>query len=161
MKADLEAQFQHFAENQVLTLRRFAYLLCADWHVAEDLVQNALLKLYRLWPKMQRRGSVGNYARRAVLTCWLDEKRRPWRRTESGDGELPDQADPAVDIDGYGERLVDRERVLRGMTELPPATGCAGAAVLGRTVRERDGGGLGLFGRQREKPAVARADAIA
>ena len=120
IKADLEAQFQHFAEQQVLALRRFAYLLCADWHLVEDLVQTTLLKLYRTWPKLHRRGNVSKYARKAVVNCWLDEKRRPWRRSESGHGEVPDRADPNVDLDLAGERLANRERVLRGMTELAP-----------------------------------------
>ncbi|MGH3431396.1 MAG: RNA polymerase sigma factor, partial [Thermocrispum sp.] len=120
MKADLEGQFQDFAERQVLTLRRFAYLLCADWHLAEDLVQTALLKMYRAWPKLRDRDTVTRYARRAVLNCWLDEKRRPWRRSESRDGDVPDVPDPAADLDLHGQRAVDRERVLRAMTELAP-----------------------------------------
>lgn len=120
MKADLEMLFQDFAERQVRPLRRFAYLLCADWHLAEDLVQTALLKMYRAWPKMRERETVTRYARRAVLNCWLDEKRRPWRRSESRDGELPDLPDPQVDLHLHGERAANRDRVLRGMTELAP-----------------------------------------
>ena len=30
-------------------LRRTAYLLCGDWHEAEDLVQTTFIKLYCAW----------------------------------------------------------------------------------------------------------------
>lgn len=120
MKADLEQEFREFAREQAAPLRRFAYLLCADWHLAEDLVQAALVKMYRAWPRIQRRETVSRYARQTLLRCWLDEKRRPWRRSERRDGEVPEVADPATDLGLHGDRTVDRELVLRAMTELPP-----------------------------------------
>lgn len=120
MTAELDEQFREFARAQSGPLRRFGYLLCADWHLAEDLVQTTLVKMYRAWPRLQRRDTVSRYARQTLLRCWLDEKRRPWRRSESRDGELPDVADPAIDLGSHGDRAVDRERVLRAMTELAP-----------------------------------------
>jgi RNA polymerase sigma-70 factor (sigma-E family) len=120
MKAELEEQFREFARTQSGPLRRFGYLLCADWHLAEDLVQSTLVKMYRAWPRIQRRETVGQYARQTLLRCWLDEKRRPWRRSERRDGAVPDVADPAVDLGSHSDRAVDRERVLRAMTEVPP-----------------------------------------
>src|SRR3954453_12088701 len=91
MRAADDADFREFGRARALTLRRTAYLLCGDWHLAEDLVQNALLKLHRVWPKITRRGPVDNYARRVLLCCWLDEQRRPWRRRARRDGVVPDQ----------------------------------------------------------------------
>jgi RNA polymerase sigma-70 factor (sigma-E family) len=120
MKAELEEQFREFARAQSGPLRRFGYLLCADWHLAEDLVQSTLVKMYRAWPRIQRRETVRQYARQTLLRCWLDEKRRPWRRSERRDGAVPDVADPAVDLGSDSDRAVDRERVLRAMTEVPP-----------------------------------------
>ena len=94
-------------------LRRTAYLLCGDWHLAEDLVQNALVKLYRVWPKITRRGPVDNYARRVLLRCWLDEQRRPWRRRERRDGVVPEQASPASAESAISDPL------LRALAEVP------------------------------------------
>ena len=92
-----EAGFREFARERALPLRRTAFLLCGDWHLAEDLVQVALIKLYRVWPKAARTGPVDNYARQVLLRCWLDERRRPWRRNERRDGVVPDEPrlDPA------------------------------------------------------------------
>src|SRR3977135_766025 len=64
---------------------------CGDWHLAEDLVQTALIKLYRVWPKVSRKGPVDNYMRQVLLRCLLDEQRRAWRRREHRDGVVPEQ----------------------------------------------------------------------
>ena len=61
-------------------LFRAAYLLCGDPHRAEDIVQNALAKLYVAWPRASRADSVDAYVRRVIINSHLDEKRRPWRR---------------------------------------------------------------------------------
>jgi RNA polymerase sigma-70 factor (sigma-E family) len=113
MRAAEDADFREFARARALALRRTAYLLCGDWHLAEDLVQNALVKLYRVWPKITRRGPVDNYARQVLLRCWLDEQRRPWRRRERRDGVVPDQPSPALEA-GISDPL------LRALGEVPP-----------------------------------------
>jgi DNA-directed RNA polymerase specialized sigma24 family protein len=75
--------------------RRSAYLLCGDWHTADDLVQLTLIKLYRVSPGVSGRHQPVNSARKTLLCCWLNERRRPWRRVERRDGELPEATDPA------------------------------------------------------------------
>lgn len=113
MRAGDDADFREFARARALVLRRTAYLLCGDWHLAEDLVQNALVKLYRVWPKITRRGPVDNYARRVLLRCWLDERRRPWHHRERRDGVVPDQAAPEPEAGISGP-------LLRALAEVPP-----------------------------------------
>lgn len=120
MRADLEEQFRSFAAAQAAPLRRFGFLLCGDWHLAEDLVQSALVKIYQAWPRIQRRDVVDRYARQAVLRCWLDERRRPWRRTEQRDGVVPDVYDDAVDPAAASQGAWTREVVLRALAEVPP-----------------------------------------
>ena len=113
MRAGDEAGFREFARERALPLRRTAFLLCGDWHFAEDLVQNTLLKLYRVWPKIARTGPVDNYARQVLLRCWLDERRRPWRRRERRDGVVPDLPSDAPEA-GISDPL------LRALAEVPP-----------------------------------------
>jgi RNA polymerase sigma-70 factor (sigma-E family) len=114
MRSGDEAGFREFARERALPLRRTAFLLCGDWHLAEDLVQVALIKLHRVWPKVTRTGPVDNYARQVLLRCWLDERRRPWRRNERRDGVVPDEprSDPA-DAGITGD-------LLRALAEVPP-----------------------------------------
>ncbi|MEV6826429.1 SigE family RNA polymerase sigma factor [Amycolatopsis sp. NPDC051102] len=113
MRAAEDAGFREFAAARALALRRTAYLLCGDWHLAEDLVQLTLIKLYRVWPKITRRGPVDNYARQVLLRCWLDEARRPWRRRERRDGVVPDQPSPSPETGISGP-------LLRALAEVPP-----------------------------------------
>jgi DNA-directed RNA polymerase specialized sigma24 family protein len=72
-----DAQFRELARTKALPMRRVAYLLCGDWHLAEDLVQSALAKVYRAWPRVQRKDTVDQLFRTVLLRCWLDESRRP------------------------------------------------------------------------------------
>src|SRR5206468_173099 len=92
-------------------LRRTAYLLCGDWHRAEDLVQTSLIKLYRAWDKARGDGENA-YARRVLVRTAIDESRRFWWRERAAD-VLPDTAGPEVDT-GIA---VD---VRRALAALPP-----------------------------------------
>lgn len=116
MRSGDDAGFREFARERSLALRRTAYLLCGDWHLAEDLVQIALIKLYRVWPKVARKGPVDNYARQVLLRCWLDEQRRPWRRRERRDGVVPEVPDSGEvpGVAGISDPL------LRALSEVPP-----------------------------------------
>jgi RNA polymerase sigma factor (sigma-70 family) len=81
-------------------LQYAAYLLCGDWHEAEDLVQIATLKLY----DRQFSGDTDDkcamaYFRRAVYTTYLDERRRHrWRNeiTQAAPPDGPQRVDPAI-----------------------------------------------------------------
>ncbi|GAB3871355.1 SigE family RNA polymerase sigma factor [Kibdelosporangium lantanae] len=90
MRAEDDLAFREYARSRSTTLRRTAYLLCGDWHLAEDLVQTALVKLYRSWARVRASPTFDNYTRQILVRCWLDERRRPWRRREQRDGIVPD-----------------------------------------------------------------------
>ncbi|HEV8557709.1 MAG TPA: SigE family RNA polymerase sigma factor [Actinophytocola sp.] len=111
---DRDREFHAYFEARVAVLRRTAYLLCGDWHRAEDLAQTALAKLYVAWPRIQRDGQVDAYARKIVVRAAIDDSRRWFRRTETAMGAVPDTvpaAAPGVD---------DAIDVRRALAELPP-----------------------------------------
>ena len=95
MSPDEETGFREFARARTVLLRRTAYLLCGDWHLAEDLMQSALIKIYRSWGRVEKDESLANYSRTVLLRTWLDEKRRPWRRSEQTAADLPERLDEA------------------------------------------------------------------
>ncbi|MFB9906853.1 RNA polymerase sigma factor [Allokutzneria oryzae] len=119
MRSEDEARFRDMARRQAAPMRRFAYLLCGDWHLAEDLVQNALTKLYSAWWRIRGAESLDRYVRKTVVRCWLDEVRRPWRRAEDRTGVVPDVADHDGDPAAVGQRAQTRDLVLRALAEVP------------------------------------------
>ncbi|MEV0155330.1 SigE family RNA polymerase sigma factor [Micromonospora sp. NPDC050686] len=113
MPADIEG-YREFVTARMDPLRRTAYLLCGDWHTADDLVSSALVKLLRHWRRVSAMDSPDAYLRQVLLRVWLDERRRPWRR-ETAWAEVPDRAvRPATD--GTADRLA----ILALLAELPP-----------------------------------------
>src|SRR3954451_12916858 len=85
-----EAAFVEFAQAVRGQLRRTAYLLCGDWDQASDLVQEGLIRVYVAWPRLTRAGREHAYARKAVVSAFLDHKRR---RSST---EVPREPDPTV-----------------------------------------------------------------
>lgn len=78
------ADFAAYVDARRGYLRRTAYLVCGDWHAADDLVQTALTKLYVAWPRIHNEGAEDAYVRQTIVRAHLDEKRRPWRREHPG-----------------------------------------------------------------------------
>ncbi|WP_245734663.1 SigE family RNA polymerase sigma factor [Nocardioides exalbidus] len=71
--------------------REAAYVICGDWDRADDLLQQALVKLYVAWPRVRRDGREEAYVRQILLRAHIDEHRRPWRREQATD-RLPERA---------------------------------------------------------------------
>lgn len=112
--ADRDKAFSEFVGTTAAGLRRTAYLVCGDWHRADDAVQDALYKLYLNWHRVQRAGDPQAYARRAVVNAAVDDTRRPWRR-EHAAAALPDTALP----DG-SKGVSDRDEVLTALSTIGP-----------------------------------------
>jgi RNA polymerase sigma-70 factor (sigma-E family) len=100
-----EGAYREYVTLRMDVLRRTAYLLCHDWHTADDLVATTLAKLYDKWRRAQQADNVDAYVRAMLVNAYLDERRRPWRREVSTD-RLPDVADLAVPAAGeHGDLL--------------------------------------------------------
>ncbi|WAL65938.1 SigE family RNA polymerase sigma factor [Amycolatopsis cynarae] len=106
-------EFARFFGERAHSLRATAYLLCGDWHHAEDITQAALLKLYLAWPRLDHRDALDAYARKTVLRTFLAERRRPWRRREQPAETLPETG---TEPGGPEQRLL----VLKALSAVPP-----------------------------------------
>jgi RNA polymerase sigma-70 factor (sigma-E family) len=113
--AELDREYAEFVASASGSLRRTAYLVCGDRHKADDIVQDALYKLYLSWPKMHKVGNQFAYARRIVVNAAHDGGRRPWRR-EVSIAEVPD----GVDRNDFASGLADRDEVLEALRGLGP-----------------------------------------
>ena len=106
--------FDEFVIARGPSLVRFAYVLTADHHRAEDFVQNALVSLHGRWDHVSRLDNPDAYARRAVLNSFLSWRRAPsrWQRHAQLDEAMASHADT------LGE-LATRDELWRLITALP------------------------------------------
>jgi DNA-directed RNA polymerase specialized sigma24 family protein len=82
-------EFAEFAVAMSPRLRRMAFLLCGDWHTAEDLAQTALAKVFVSWRKIRRQDAAHAYATRTLVNTYLAHKRLK-RNGEVLSGWLPE-----------------------------------------------------------------------
>jgi RNA polymerase sigma-70 factor (sigma-E family) len=116
VRTERDEQFHSFVFGRRASLVQTATLLTAgDRHLAEDLVQAVLTKLYVAWPAFRRADNPDGYLRRTLVNALTDERRRWWRRHERPVAELPDR--PRVEA----PREDDVDDALRAaLRDLPP-----------------------------------------
>lgn len=105
-------EFVEFAEVASPRLRRTAFLLCGDWHTAEDLVQSALAKVFVAWRRIRRQDAAYAYATRTLMNCYLADRRRK-RPVEVLTDQIPDRTSAAPAPE-------NRLLVLQALAGLPP-----------------------------------------
>jgi RNA polymerase sigma-70 factor (sigma-E family) len=79
---ETDAEFSEYVAAHAEQVRFTAYLLCGDWHEAEDLAQAAFVRLYLAWTRVDRTEPINSYVRKIVTRTYLNERRRLWRRLE-------------------------------------------------------------------------------
>jgi RNA polymerase sigma-70 factor (sigma-E family) len=109
-----DEEFTAFVVASLPDLRRTAYLMCGNWHHAEDAAQEALIRVYRSWRQVERREGLLAYTRRTTIRILIDQSRRPWRRERSTDTPESNQAvDPTAEVD-------ERDAIVRALSSLSP-----------------------------------------
>jgi RNA polymerase sigma-70 factor (sigma-E family) len=73
-----------FIDARSCSLLRFAYLLTGDHGLAEDLLQNSLIKVYLSWDRIRDRAALEAYTRTVMTRTQLSWWRRPARREVLG-----------------------------------------------------------------------------
>jgi RNA polymerase sigma-70 factor (sigma-E family) len=97
-------------------VRRTAYLLCGDWHFADDLTQMAFVRLAQSWPKVRDRDALDGYVQTILMRVFVAENRRWFRRRERSTAELTEQHGGADTAEAVGRRLA----VTAALRRLPP-----------------------------------------
>lgn len=131
--------------------RRTAFLLCRDWHLADDLVATVLDKLFRQWHRRDSIRSLDAYVGGMLARAVVDEHRRPWRRERLEDvpvDGVSEGADAAVErltLDSYLAQLGPRRRavlVLRFYCDLSVEETAEILGVSAGTVKSQTSRGL-------------------
>jgi RNA polymerase sigma-70 factor (sigma-E family) len=113
---EAEASFEDFVRARSDSLLRTALLLTGQRRAeAEDLLQVALERAYRHWPRICRDGPE-RYVRRILASASADRWRRLARRPEQAMSAV--RGGPVV-ADRSGQ-IADRDYLLRALAGLPP-----------------------------------------
>jgi RNA polymerase sigma-70 factor (sigma-E family) len=142
-----------YVSAKVPWLRRVAYLLCEDWHRADDLVQTAITKLYVNWRRAARVENLDGYVRTILVNTYLAEQRTSWWRRVVPIQHFDEQAqvaaaeavdtDAALDTVAALATLPPRQRaaiVLRhycdlSVEETAEMLGCSTGTIKSQTAR--------------------------
>ncbi|TDC67432.1 SigE family RNA polymerase sigma factor [Actinomadura sp. GC306] len=150
--ASRDEEFTAYVTARIAWLRRVAYLLCQDWHRADDLVQAAITRLYVHWGRASAADNVDGYARTVLVRVFLAEQRGGWRqrvrlveRTPDAVVQPADQA-ATVDLRAALAALAPRQRaavVLRFYCDLSveqtaDVLNCSTGTVKSQTARGLD-----------------------
>lgn len=130
--------FEEWARTRTPALLRAAWLLTADAHAAEDLVQEALVRVAQRWERVSRDGQPDAYVRTVLHRLSVDR----WRRARARVAEVltdrhPEPRDAAGDrpdhrllLEEALARLTPRQRAVLVLRFLEDLTETATAAVL-------------------------------
>lgn len=132
-----DSEFIEWVAGQQRQLLRTAYLLCGDVHRAQDLVQEALIKVALRWPRL-RSGNPAAYARQIIVRDNISW----WRRhrhelsTAQADQVRSVSSDPetALVVRRALDRLTARQRAVLVLRHFDDLTERETADILGVNV---------------------------
>ena len=108
--------FEAFVRARSHALARTAYLLTGDRHLAEDLLQDTLIRAAERWRSVVRGGEPEPYVRRILYTRAIDGWRRRRRHGTSqsiGGDAAPELRAPGDDAETIERRIVLRDALAR------------------------------------------------
>jgi len=114
--AGAEQEFDAYFRARRDAVRRTAYLLCGDWHRADDHAQAAFVALHRHWRRIRDRAALDAWMRRTLVRAVVDESRRPWRRERPVDVPV----DGGATADGSADAIATRHVLVDALRSVPP-----------------------------------------
>ncbi|MDP9792150.1 RNA polymerase sigma-70 factor (sigma-E family) [Catenuloplanes nepalensis] len=78
-RQEQEDEYVEFAQAMAERLRRTAFLMCRDWHLAQDLTQITLTKMYVSWNRIHGTVNVEAYSHKVLMNALFDHRRKGGR----------------------------------------------------------------------------------
>ncbi len=146
-----DREFADYIAARLPALRRLAFVLCQDWHRADDIAQAAAIRAYTHWARAARADNTDAYVNTILVREFLHERRTGWARRVVL-SEPPETAASHIDQDGALDlrtavaALPPRQRavlVLRFYCDLnvyqtADVLGCAPGTVKSQTAKGLD-----------------------
>jgi RNA polymerase sigma-70 factor (sigma-E family) len=106
--------FDEFAAARLPGLLKFAVVLTGDGRLAEDVVQEVLVRVYERWAKIGGLDAPEYYVRRMVVNEYLSWRRRSGRLVPHADP--PERRDPTPD---HAATHAERDALRTELDKLP------------------------------------------
>jgi len=161
-----DRQFPEFFTSQYGRLRRLGFLLTGDWAQAEDLAQEALVRVYWRWSLVRRQAHPEAYARKVLvnrhrsLLRRLRVEARHARQTRVEAADLG-QREQLQTVQAAIRRLPARQRavlILRYHEDLPEREVARLLRIPVGTVKSSTNRALTRLRRDLRAPPADRAD---
>lgn len=107
----MTTSFDDFAADQVTPLLRYATVLTCDPHLAQDVVQECLLRAQQRWARIGGLDAPAAYVKRMVTNEYLS-----WRRRHRTHHLIEDVDPPGPDPTAHYD---ERDAMLRLIAQLP------------------------------------------
>ena len=114
-----EADFEAYFRARRDAVRRTAYLLCGDWHRADDHAQAAFVAMHRHWHRIRDKGALDAWVRKTLVRSIVDESRRPWRRERATEA-ITDAVDGRTGVSSAADGVATRHALVDGLKVVPP-----------------------------------------
>jgi RNA polymerase sigma-70 factor (sigma-E family) len=115
MRSSREAKaFTDFMSARSASLFRTAYLIVGDHQLAQDLLQESLIKTYMAWPRLRDPSKAEAYTRKTIVTTAIS-----WRRRRSFH-ERPTDLVPETTVPDPGEAVTTHALIVAQLRTLPP-----------------------------------------
>jgi RNA polymerase sigma-70 factor (sigma-E family) len=108
------SEYSEFVAARSGALFRTAYLVVGDHQLAQDLLQESLIKAYVAWPRLRDVSKAEAYTRRIMVTTAIS-----WRRRRSFH-ERPFEVLPDAGESDRAEALAIQDTVWARLRALPP-----------------------------------------
>src|SRR3954447_19980277 len=115
MRSSLEATaFTEFMSARSASLFRTAYLITGDHQLAQDLLQESLIKTYLAWPRLRDISKAEAYTRKTIVTTAIS-----WRRRRSFH-ERPTDLLPDTAVPDSGAAITTHASIVAQLRTQPP-----------------------------------------
>jgi RNA polymerase sigma-70 factor (sigma-E family) len=111
--SDISA-YSEFVTARSASLFRTAYLVIGDYQLAQDLLQDSLVRTYVAWPRLRDVTKAEAYTRRTIVTTAIS-----WRRRRSFHERAVDRLPEAATTDTT-DRFGTRDELWHELSLLPP-----------------------------------------
>ncbi|WP_121252769.1 SigE family RNA polymerase sigma factor [Nocardioides ferulae] len=108
------SEFGDFVAARSPALHRAAYLMVGEVSLAQDLVQEALIKTYVAWPRLRDVGNAEAYTRKAITTTAISWFRRKGWNAERSTDTPPERIQP-----GHADGVAQHQWLWQCLLELP------------------------------------------